>query len=461
MALRNITSLFILSLLLMTGAVSAQTDTARWTVPAAKTYSFVRQQENVIRQSENLNPLLEKLYDCKNNHQRTVRIVHIGDSHLQAGMITAVLRNGFQQFFGNAGRGLVFPYQLAKSNAPSDIVASSNTTWQYSRLAHPEINVVTGISGFGIHSTTPGAEVSMQLKPGPDSLPDFFNKLTFFLGNDTDCYKLSAPGLAKPLFGTNKPGGHTSITYTTDTGIDGFELSKCNANSSDEFALYGVSLERSNTPGVIYHTIGVNGAQYEQYLRNDLFWNQLEALDGDLFIVSMGTNEAQNMQFDAGKFLTICDSFVGQIHKIAPHAVILLTTPAGSYFKQKAPNRIIPLVSDALVLFCKQEHLPYWDLFSVSSGLAGTKAWRQHNLFSHDFVHYNKEGYELQGTLLLNALATAYNNYVKHHPAAQQQTTRKERSGSNQTKNKHQTSTSTDTLISNPTKKHVIKTEDR
>ncbi|NBX19270.1 MAG: hypothetical protein EBR08_00875, partial [Bacteroidia bacterium] len=39
-----------------------------------------------------------------------IHIVCIGDSHLQAGMLSDSLRKYLQKQFGNAGRGLCFPY---------------------------------------------------------------------------------------------------------------------------------------------------------------------------------------------------------------------------------------------------------------------------------------------------------------------------------------------------------------
>ncbi|MEI9959357.1 MAG: hypothetical protein WDM90_24260 [Ferruginibacter sp.] len=66
-----------------------------------------------------------------------------------------------QQQFGKAGRGLVFPYQLAKSNAPDDINSYSNTSWQFSRLARADESIPEGISGFCIQTDRPGATINL------------------------------------------------------------------------------------------------------------------------------------------------------------------------------------------------------------------------------------------------------------------------------------------------------------
>src|SRR5689334_10476240 len=100
-------------------------------------YPFISTVFNRISNNSGLDSFYKKLHQLKLNGSGTVSIVHIGDSHIQADFMTAVVRNGLQDFFGNAGRGLVFPYQLAQSNSPDDIYSSSSIGWQFNRIAHP------------------------------------------------------------------------------------------------------------------------------------------------------------------------------------------------------------------------------------------------------------------------------------------------------------------------------------
>ena len=88
--------------------------------------SFVNETANYIHYKEQLSPFFEKLRQLKNGEISRLHILHIGDSHLQAGFLPGELRYLLQATFGNAGRGLVFPYQIAKTNAPFDIRTESN-----------------------------------------------------------------------------------------------------------------------------------------------------------------------------------------------------------------------------------------------------------------------------------------------------------------------------------------------
>jgi len=390
--------------------ITAHAQDSAWHLPEIPTWRFINQSENKVQQQEQLTPVFRKLLQLEAAHKGVVRIVHIGDSHLQADMITSVLRNGIQGYFGNAGRGLVFPYQLAKSNAPADIGSSSNTSWQYNRCSHPEISIQTGISGFGIHSGQGNASVSLQLKE-IDGRPQYFNKLSFFLGTDSLCYTLDAPDM-KPAPLSARPSANAPLVYQSDKLLSGFRLSRnADCGMVGTYSFYGVSLERTDMPGVIYHTIGVNGAQYYQYTNVPLFWQQLSALNADIYIVSLGTNEAQKQNITEDEMMLQCSNFLTELRKINPQAIVLLTTPAGSFFKGNRPNAALQPVSNAIIRFCKEQQLPYWDLYHISNGYYGANSWKRYGLMSHDLVHYNAQGYRLQGQLFLYALVKAYNDF--------------------------------------------------
>ena len=406
-------NLFILLLVLLPRTVAAQSDSTVWFPPPPAHYTFVKYNENTIEGTTRMDSFFHKLVELKHSRKGTVTIIHIGDSHLQADMMTAVVRNGFHDFFGNAGRGLVFPYQVAGSNAPHDVSSKSNATWKSNRLTSPDKPIKTGIIGYGMETPSRSATLELKLKE-IDGKQERFNKMVFFLTALDASYKLTDSGLYSPLiFSTTDKAAQPSVV-TTDSMLKGFDISRISGEG--DFSFYGVSLENKNQSGILYHTIGVNGARYDQFPPSELLWEQLKALKGDLFIVSLGTNEAQNQYINEQTMMAACDSMVKKIHKIAPAAEILITTPCGSYFKAKKPNKSILSVSIALKKYCAAKNLPYWDLFSVCGGLEGVPALKKYDLLSHDLIHFNNAGYQLQGALLLDAFAKDYNKYEKKHP---------------------------------------------
>ena len=93
----------IYSFFLFHSPVSAQT------IPVNESqfrlYSFVKPSIDQITNSKELAVLYQKLYSLKKGDSSVVSIVHIGDSHLQAGYLTSVVRSSLQNFFGNASHG--------------------------------------------------------------------------------------------------------------------------------------------------------------------------------------------------------------------------------------------------------------------------------------------------------------------------------------------------------------------
>ena len=61
------------------------------------------------------------------------------------------------------------------------------------------------------------------------------------------------------------------------------------------FALNGLILENDNE-GITYSSIGVNGAKSSDFNKFPLFFEQLPALEADLYVISLGTNESFDKQ---------------------------------------------------------------------------------------------------------------------------------------------------------------------
>lgn len=366
-------------------------------------YPFVRTVFNRIANNSGLDSFYNKLYSLKSTGNGKISIVHIGDSHIQADFFTAVVRNGLQNYFGNAGRGLVFPYQLAQSNSPDDVYSSSTTRWQFNRIAHPEISIDYGISGYSIKTSAASASFQLSLK----GLTPPFTRVKLF----TDSL---AEWVIKPIdidssYVLEKSASCGCDTFEFDKANRGFILSSQTPEQAKTF--YGASLENDDA-GIIYHTIGVNGARFDQYNQAGLFWQQLPSLKADLYIISLGTNEAQWDAFPANTFKKALQSFIEKLKIASPQASILFTTAPDSY-KRRRYNGVLRQLNAAIVDFCNQYYLPVWDLYRSTNGYGSAYSWARRGLMTNDRIHYTPEGYRLQGSLLLAALAKGYNGHVE------------------------------------------------
>jgi lysophospholipase L1-like esterase len=165
---------------------------------------------------------------------------------------------------------------------------------------------------------------------------------------------------------------------------------------------------------VAYHSFGINGARYETFNSSANFWEQISGLHADLYIVSLGTNEAQGNGTKEADFLQQVNSLIERLKKTSPHAAILITTCADS-FKSVHPIRDLWDLNISLFTWCSSNNIPVWDLYRTTNGFGSAYNWIKSGMMDKDGVHYTAKAYEIQGRLLFNALAKGYNSFVSSY----------------------------------------------
>ena len=143
-----------------------------------KTYGLEVDTDNVINNASHLDSFFESLYQLGQTGNRKVNIVHIGDSHIQADYMTSIIRRNFHRHFGNAGRGLIVPLRVARTNEPNNFRTASKVVWRSKRCVLPDQPLPIGIGGVTIETTDKGANLEITMN---DLWLDYsFNSLTLF-----------------------------------------------------------------------------------------------------------------------------------------------------------------------------------------------------------------------------------------------------------------------------------------
>lgn len=381
----------------------AQTDVENAdTLSVPDKYPFI--EKNVITDdSLSLSRFYEQLYAIRpeNDTIQIVSILHIGDSHLQAGFIVEPVREKLQQEFGNAGRGLIAPLKLSKSNEPPDYKITSGNSWATSRCIQRNSFYQPGITGITIASKDSLCDFEISLLREGER----FNKVSVLHNQDAE-YKINSPNDTILYF------ENESVIYLPNlaSSLD-FSIEK---TDEKDIEIQGFSLENGNN-GIIYHSMGVNGAHFSDYTDKTLFLSQSAILHPNLIIISLGTNEAYNGSFSESIFYHQIDSMIKPLQRNNPEACVLLTTPGEGfrkYKKMQIPNKKIKDIAEIIIQYAKDNKLAYWDLFTISGGENSSRNWKKYNLIAADGVHFTKEGYKLQGTLLFQALIDGYNRYI-------------------------------------------------
>ena len=376
-------------------------------------FTFLDTAQNNIENAGHLTPLLEKLYEQRVRGGKRINVVHIGDSHILGNFLTREIRARLQEEFGDGGRGLIFPYKLAGSNGPRDYKIQTTNSWSGSNCQQNLARETPfGISGFQLESFRKSGKLIVNLRDTSTSQTRLFTKLTIFHQPSEAPVRLKV---------WNEVTNQEAILYLQDEYSRSYYFDHPVAQATityeqsseklNSFVLDGILLENEYA-GLVYHSIGVNGGKFSDFVRAQLFARQLADLNPDLVILSFGTNEAQG-KISTQYIYKQIEALVGEIKKYSPQAYILLTTPADSYLKGRGYNPYMARISEVIRQFAKDNNFALWDLFGLGGGSRSAQNWKYSGLLSRDSVHYSKLGYAVQGKLLYLSLIRSYNNYVE------------------------------------------------
>ncbi len=371
---------------------------------------------NKMQNTAGLQEFYEKLSLLKAGELDRVSILHIGDSHIQADYITRRVRQNLQDTFGNAGRGLVFPYAIGRTNGPTDVRTTGTGAWHYQRNSSKKNAFPTGIAGVSLTTFEPHARIDLRLSPydGTDN-PPAFTKLTLFHDKRPEAFEftvLTPDGTI--CHDVTEP--ESEPQYTSSCVIPATEAIRLQVrdNGGQYARIYGITLENGKS-GILYHAAGVNGASFSSFNRSVYFGTQLRGIKPDLIIISLGTNDVSDGNYSETEVRRHIVELLSTVRTHAPGAAVLFTTPPDF---GKARNAILRnkelSLRHTIIDLCMARGLPYWDLFAVMGGHGSAETWKRYGLVQQDFVHFTRPGYDFIGRLFFTALMKGYEEYAAH-----------------------------------------------
>lgn len=460
--MKHLKKLYIITLLFFIGVISTSTNKAgdiqNVDVDLGEQYFF---------NQDMLLDFFGKLSNMIDKKAGKINIVHIGDSHIQAGFITEPIKTSFQSSFGNGGIGFSFPYELVRTNGPMNVRYITNVAWSSWPNTRAVSDIQVGLGGYGLSTqskdfvlqlftennefdkikliyptkepqfrisvSTDPLEVTSQVKAGGkthkirrgESLSAISRKYGVSvaqikkenkLKNNTihpnkilriptrNTVKISNIKISDNIMFAEMNSKPFHSVYTSDTPLKRVTIFP--EIDVFKYTLNGFVLESKN-PGIIYHTIGVNGAHISDYQKYSLFFDQLPILEPDLIIISLGTNESF-ARMSVEEYMYQMDNFITKLKNTNKDATVLVTTPPPSMFRRMKENTYVRDYTDVLI---HQKKYPVWDLYTHMDGSAGIKTGRFAPLMARDKIHYTKNGYELQGYMFATDFINAFNNY--------------------------------------------------
>jgi lysophospholipase L1-like esterase len=181
-----------------------------------------------------------------------------------------------------------------------------------------------------------------------------------------------------------------------------FEIRNSDSKSGSFFEVHGVSVE-NHTPGVLYHNLGVGGANYGALLAQTYFEDQSEQLSPDIVILDWGTNDLvykNNIPPDLEKNIVQTIQRVKAKH---PKALIIVTSVQDMNFRRKNITAAWDFATLARRIAFDNDCL-FYDWYRVAGGRGAMTIWTAYGLASPDNIHLTGLGYAVKGELFAQAI---------------------------------------------------------
>ncbi len=341
--------------------------------------------------------------------QGVVRVLHYGDSPTTADSITADVRSLLQEKFGDAGHGFLL---IAKpwpwyGHRGVDVHGSGWTIEPASQnRAKDGYHGLGGVSFTGSAGATSHIHLDMpHAKIEVDYLRQPAGGVFTVSAGEQSMGEVETAGDKEPGFAQFAlPAGTSNVSIAVKSGT---------------VRLFGASFEKG-TPGLIYNSLGVNGAQVQMVVRffERSHWTaQLQHQKPDLVVINYGTNESVFATYIDTVYAKELHEMIARVQEALPQTPILIMSPMDRGERQSDGTIGTVATLPKLVAIQRQAAIDtgcaFFDTFDAMGGSGTMGRWygMQPRLVSADFMHPLPQGARKVGVLLDNALMAGYQSY--------------------------------------------------
>ncbi len=351
-----------------------------------------------------LKGLMDKLYELKTGHKKKIRIAYLGDSMIEADLITQTLRKLLQKEFGGEGVGFV-PVASPSSKIRTTIRHSYSDNWKEDNFKSNSGNHHLYISGHSFHGA--GAWVNIIDETIPDSTTaiekslicgHLDNKLAIAVADSEHTIEPAAE-VNRILLGSNTAHAVSIHSPTDALPVYGLSFESETGVIVDNFSFRGISgVEFASLDSTFLHSIAENNPY-------------------DLIILQYGINqmfdpEATNYSW----YHKIMTPSIRKLKKAFPASEFLLVSTADRAFRYgddyKTAVGIDSLIKvQAALAF--ENNLGFYNLYQSMGGYGTIVEWANADpaLANKDYVHPNRRGAEVLGEDLFEALIHDFRKY--------------------------------------------------
>lgn len=393
---------------------------------ADKKYSFIK-YDSAFLCTPNNNVNLERFFAKLSNFYFTgneeVTILHLGDSHIQAGVESWSLRRHFEQLCHNShgDYGLMTPLSAApKNNHPFYFVSRLSGNWNYEKITKNVSKKPIGLSGFLAYTSDSIAEMNFVYTKRAEKNWHQPTKITLLHNISDTCYEITVNNNQNLIdCTTDFTNGCTEFTFSHAL-VDSisFRFVKQDVGST-EMHVHGVLVEDS-LPNIKYVNIGTNGAATDSYVREHLSLTQLQLVKPDLAILALGVNDAASKNFSEETYIRNYQKIVDAVLQSNPNCAIIFVSNNDFCNYRGGTNQNQPTITKCLKQLATRNNASLFDLFNIMGGQKSIYTWQKHDLAQRDKIHFTNQGYMLVGDLIFGAILKEYQQYLQNITSKEQ-----------------------------------------
>lgn len=377
------------------------------------------------------------------NTNKLIRILHYGDSQIEADRMTSYIRRRIQAQFGGSGPGLIPAIQPYGFLSPA--VCEYSGDWKRyagfarrdSMVHHNRYGVLASFSRFSplpvvdtmfsdslqITDTIPKPKIeytaSLIIKHSPYSAANVnrYTRARLFYGFNKQPFSLK-------LYDGEELVSENMLNASKNLQVKQWHFAKTPRYLHLEFKgedspdIYAMALD--GTKGVAVDNIPLRGSGGLIFTNSS---NQLLAaiyrrLDVKLIILQFGGNITPYVKENYDYYERSFYRQLTTLKRLIPGVSIVVVGLADMSKKDKDtyvsyPN--IPIIRDALKKASFKAGCAFWDMFEAMGGENSMPSWvfSEPPLAEKDFVHFTIRGARIVAKMFYQALMLEYNDYIK------------------------------------------------
>lgn len=417
----------------------------------------VRQKLQYAKNGETaLFPFFKQLLSLSKS-KKIVRILHYGDSQIEADRITSYLRYKLQAQFGGYGPGLIPVVQPYDFRSPALIETEGNwkrypgygkrdtTVWHnrygvlasFSRFApikHPEPKIIevenqdTTLFNETIkdtlHETNKELEnqiykADITIKPSPYSVKRVrqYTQARLFYGYNKKPFNLKLYS-GETLFSENTLAVSNGLQIKRWLFPNPPEYLRLEFSGEDSPDIFALALD--GTKGIAVDNIPLRGSGGIIFTNSDqtLLANIYRELNVKLVILQFGGNVAPGLRDNYNFYERSFYRQIKTIQRLIPGVSIIVIGLGDMSMKEKDtyvsyPN--IKLIRDALKNASFKAGCAFWDMYEAMGGENSMPSWvfSEPALAEKDFIHFTVRGSKIIAKMFYRALMLDYENFIK------------------------------------------------